>query len=226
MTAFMSMAIIMTAEGIFFVVSHSLPTLYFYVGIIFYVLTLFSYIICCYCCYMHYGNTAIDELEYSSHYNMLVAVKDYEMFISVIKLNFVLYTIVTSTFLYYVLQQWTSFFLVGLLGFVCTYICFIAQTILGIYSVTKEKGKSLITYLIMTPVFQGIQGGMIFGIYSAPGGHINFLLLDQALLLFIISFLISSGTVYLGVRNYRKFGYGVGSIIRQTNDDLIKAVFL
>ena len=226
MTAFMSMAIIMTAEGIFFVISHSLPTLYLYLGIGFYVLTLFAYIICCYCCYMHYGNTAIDELEYSSHYNLLIAVKDYEIFISVVKLNFVLYTIVSSTFLYYVLQQWTNFFEIGLAMFIITYISFISYSIIGIYSVTKEKRKLLITYLILTPILQIIQGGMITEIYRAPAGHINFLLLDQAAVLFVISFLLSSGTIYLGLRNYKKFGCGAGSVLRQTNDCAIKGAFL
>ena len=226
MTAFMSMAIIITAEGVFFALTHSLPSLLAYLSIGFYVLSLFAYIISCYCCYMHYGKTHLSELDDTMHYQMYGAVKDYDMFISVIKLIFVLYTIVASTFVFYMIERSDALMYVGLGVSAGSYLVMVAHSLFGVYSVSRESRRGMIGYIVASPLLQVLLGGMIFEIYKAPGGHIYFVLLDQAVVIFVINLMLSAGNIYLGVRNLKKFGTGIKSIIRQTNDDLFKAAFI
>lgn len=226
LTAFMSMAIIMSVEGIFFLMTHSVPTLVLYLGIGYFIVALLSYLICCYSCYMHFGKSAMGELDHTGHYDMLAAIKDYDMFISIIKLNFVLYSIISSTFAFYIGTEWKSFMYIGLALSAGGYLIMTLHSFGGIFWVTKENSKGIIFFIILVPLLQLAQAAEIYTIYKAPSGKINFILLNQAYVILAVSLLINSGIIYLGIKNYKCFGIGRNSIIRQTNDDAIKAAFL
>ena len=226
LTAFMSMIIIVSTEGIFFVLTHSMPPLVQYLGIGYFIASFLLYLICCYSCYMHFGQTAINELENSRHYSMLAAIKDYEMFISVIKLNFVLFSVITTTFLYYVLEEWSGQMLyVGIALFVAMFAASVGHSVGGIFCATSEKYAGMVAFIAMVPLLQIAQAGMVFEVAKGTGS-VNFIILDQAYALFVVSLLINTGNMYLGVKNYKCFGSGRKSIIEKTNDDLVKAAFL
>jgi hypothetical protein len=226
MTAFLSMAIIMSFEGIYFVLAHHISTIILCLSIAYFILIFMIYLGCCYYCYMHHCSMAFKELTQSTHLDMLRGVKDYETFISLIKLSFITYTVIGSTCLYYLLDQWDDFRAEGTSIVSVVYFIFIFHSLLGIYSVMKEKNKFMILYMIFVPVLQIFLAFSVYEIYAAPGGDIEFILLQQLYAMLVAGFVISSGSMYLGVKNYKNFGTGINSIIKKTNDDAIKAAFL
>lgn len=66
-----------------------------------------------YFAYKRFGHRIYNDLQ--THKIKENAFKQYETFVSVLKVDILLYTLTTGTFVYYILNDWTDFKIVGLI---------------------------------------------------------------------------------------------------------------
>ena len=74
-------------------------------GIVFFFILQIAYYIFSYISYKHFKSSMMHELFESVHVRKLTAVKTYEMFISMIKLDLILYLIIFASYMYYVITS-------------------------------------------------------------------------------------------------------------------------
>jgi hypothetical protein len=226
LSAFMSMAIVMSAEGFYFLIEFvSNPTAK-YCGIAFYYVALMAYLLSSYHCYMRNATQALNDLSHSEHLQLLALTKDCEIFVSIVKLNIVFYSIVLSTLLFYVWTEWKSFAVYGSVLFAVLLVCFFTHSLMGIRAAIKEKKKSFIVFLALNPVVEIAMCWILAELYASPEGEINRTVRNQATLIVSLATIANVAAVFLGVKVMKNFGRGVTSILRQTNDDNFKAPFI
>ena len=105
-----------------------------YSCITFFALVQVLYYVLCYISYRHFKISA-HNLNESVHVRKIMAIRTFEMFISMIKVDFMLYAVIFATYIYYSMTLWNDFKIGGVtigafLGFFLVF-----HSILGIYAV-------------------------------------------------------------------------------------------
>lgn len=226
LSAFMMITALVSGEGIYFIFYHSVPKVIRFIGVLYFLSMYLIELSACYYCYMHFGKSYMKDFESVKDIFILKTVKEYEIFISAVKTSFIFTSLITLTFIFYVFVYWEEFVALGMVIAGFTIALIFVHSGLGIWSATKEKRKGLISYMIMIPIIQVILIYMVIQTSLSPGGTLSSVLYDQSIILIVLSCLCSLVLYYMARRNLKGFGHGRGSIIRQTNDDFIKGMFI
>lgn len=104
------------------------------VSLLFIIFQLFFYFLC-YRSYKHFRMALTHDLDQSVHVRKIMAVKTFEMFISMIKVDFLMYISILAAYFFYVLTMWDSFYIPGLIIGVIFTLCLIGHSFLGIRAV-------------------------------------------------------------------------------------------
>jgi hypothetical protein len=85
--------------------------------------------------YRHFGTRMVKELK-TPNQDVIQAFRLFETFVSVMKIDFLLYTITVATFWFYLIHYWTSFLVVGISISAVVYVGMIVFSLVGIRAVT------------------------------------------------------------------------------------------
>ena len=77
----------------------------------------------------------MQELQQSVHVRTLMAIRTFEMFISMIKVDFMLYVVVFATYMFYVSNEWSEFYIGGVVIGSVFGAALVLHSIMGIYAV-------------------------------------------------------------------------------------------
>ena len=132
--AFIVMASILNFQGIYQAITDTeLTVLHWIAIVIFGAVQLFDYT-AFYFVYDRFGWRAINEIN-STNAVFIRAYKLYETFMSIIKLDFLLYSMTVAMYIYYVIVDWSSFDLEGILIGILVILFLIFSSLLGYFSV-------------------------------------------------------------------------------------------
>ena len=133
--AFCIMSTILNILSVQFAAKHDLEIVFRIICVACFVcVQLFYYIISIYL-YKHYHKYMMHNLNESIAEKKMIAVRTFQMFISMLKLDFMLYVILLAGYLFYVSSYWSSFYGPGLALGVIGCIALIAHTIVGVFAV-------------------------------------------------------------------------------------------
>jgi hypothetical protein len=226
LSAFMLLTALLNFEGIYFIFTNPVPRNIRFLGLLYFILMYLANLSACYYCYMHFGKQYMKDLESVKDIMILKTIKEYEIFISNVKICFIFTSLIVVTFTFYVVLFWKRFIVFGLIISVFTFGVIVFHAGLGIWSSTKEKRRALISFIAMIPAIQAILLYMVIQISLSPGEKLSRAIYDQSIILLIASLICSLMLFYLARRNLKGFGIGRASIIKQTNDDFIKGMFI
>ncbi|OMJ86360.1 hypothetical protein SteCoe_12148 [Stentor coeruleus] len=220
--AFCLMSTILNAVAITLAIRHSVAAsikwtavcLFTLAQIMFYLISLYLY--------RHFHHYILHDTNESVFERKLVAVSTFETFLSMIKLDFLLYSIILGTYFYYAAVRWDSFIVGGILIGVLLGIVLICHSVVGLLAATKEKKGIIIVYFIGMAITLIIKVLFVVILGLKPGDSLQKLVIDQCYVVLIGDVMVNSGIIYLGFWAYRSFGIGAISIIRKANDDQIK----
>lgn len=134
--AFSLISTILNSIAIYLAYRHSVADPLKYASITFFSVIQVVYYILCTVSYKHFKTSMLRELDESVHVRTLLAVKTFEMFISMIKVDFMLYAVVFATYFFYVSNYWSGFALGGLVIGITFAVLLVLHSIIGIYAVS------------------------------------------------------------------------------------------
>jgi hypothetical protein len=133
--AFSLISTILSSVAIYLSVTNQVADSYRFVSIVFFVLIQCLYYALCYKMYSLFKYTILDKLQQSVHERKLTAIRTFETFLSMLKLDFMLYVILIASFILYSLQQSSDFLAVGVSLGIVSAVVLLAHSIIGIYAV-------------------------------------------------------------------------------------------
>ena len=133
--AFSLMSTILNSVAIYLAFRHDVADAFKYSAMGFFVVVQLMYYVMCYISYRFFENAMKDKLDMSFHVRKLRAIKTFEMFISMIKVDFMLYAIIVSTYLFYASVKWDSFETGALIIGIVLSATLIFHSIIGIFAV-------------------------------------------------------------------------------------------
>mmetsp|Transcript_15188 Transcript_15188/g.2531 ORF Transcript_15188/g.2531 Transcript_15188/m.2531 type:complete len:111 (+) Transcript_15188:199-531(+) len=99
--------------------------------------------------------------------------KVYEVFLSLLKIDFILYSLTIATFIFYVSVEYIDFIVVGLALSIVYYFTMVSYTILGVTAAHKEKRFRMYLFLVLTPISLAMKIYCLGYILYAPGGYLS-----------------------------------------------------
>ena len=222
--AFQVMSSILNFHGIYMVALHGNVAL-FAIAFPILILSQMFYYFSFWFAYKRFGWRIVQELQ-TSNLAMIKGFKYYEVFVSVLKLDFLLYSLTIASFIYYISVDWKDFIAPGLVISLLIYIAMLLVSYLGLYSATKERTKPFNLFLVFAPVCQLFKALCLVLLALSPGESIDTFILCQALVIAVVDIAIAGVLVFLGKSIKKNFGRGLKSVIRTSSDDMIKAPFV
>ncbi|CAG9328016.1 unnamed protein product [Blepharisma stoltei] len=217
--AFLIMSSILNFHGIYMAVLHGKPLLFTAISSLILSVCQLFYYFTFYFAYRKFGWRIVNAIK-NTDAKVITAFKVYETFISVIKLDFLLYTLTVATFIYYIAVNWNSFILGGMVISLIFYAFMISYSILGVFGVTKENRCLLFSFLGLLPILAGVKLFLLVAIAAAPGKNIDRFILSQAIVIAIVDLIIACTMEVLGVICSQSFGLGLGAILRRNSEVL------
>lgn len=132
--AFIVMSSILNFHGIYQAITDKPSTFLHWVAVFTFGFVQLFYYLSFYFTYSRFGWRAINEIN-STNATLIMAYKLYETFISIIKLDFLLYSMTVAMYIYYVLVDWSAFDLQGILIGAGIWLCLLATSIIGYFAV-------------------------------------------------------------------------------------------
>ena len=133
--AFSLISTILNSIAIYLAFRHNVIDSIRYASMSFFVLVQITYYLLCYISYKHFKVTMMQELQQSVHVRTLMAIRTFEMFISMIKVDFMLYVVVFATYMFYVSNEWSEFYIGGVVIGSVFGAALVLHSIMGIYAV-------------------------------------------------------------------------------------------
>ena len=132
--AFIVMSSILNFHGIYQAMADTPRTFLHWVAMVSFCAVQLFYYCSFYVAYHRFGWRAVNEINSTSP-SLIRAYKIYETFVSIIKLDFLLYCMTVAMYLYYVLIDWSIFDVQGVLIGVLAWILLIACSLAGYFAV-------------------------------------------------------------------------------------------
>ena len=134
--AFMIMSTILNFHGVYQALADDLNFWHWIAIVAFCVIQIFYYL-SFYFAYSKFGWRAVNEIN-TTNVALIWAYKLYETFISILKLDFLLYTMTVAMYIYYVLVDWNSFDIEGVVIGVSVFLLLIGCSWIGYLSVLNS----------------------------------------------------------------------------------------
>lgn len=135
LVAFCLMSTILNAVAITLAIRHSVTAIIKWMAVgLFALAQVMFYLISLYL-YKHFHHYMLHDTNESIFERKLVAVRTFETFLSMIKLDFLLYSIILGTYLYYAAVRWNDFIVAGILIGTALGIILVGHTIVGVLAV-------------------------------------------------------------------------------------------
>ena len=133
--AFGLMSTVLNSIAIYLAVRHDIDDIYRYSCIGFFVFCQVMYYILSVYMYKHFHKYILGGHNESVFERKLVALRTFETFMSMIKVDFMLYLILVISYLYYVSLKWSSFKIPGLVIGIAIFIYLLFHSVLGMHAV-------------------------------------------------------------------------------------------
>lgn len=136
LAAFALMSTVLNAIAIFLAVIHSVRIEIKFSCIAFFAFSQLLYYFLSIYMYKHFHKYILGDSNESVFERKLVAIRTFETFLSLIKVDFMLYFLLVIYFIYYVLVKWDSFQIPGAVIGVACFVYLLGHSILGMYAVS------------------------------------------------------------------------------------------
>jgi hypothetical protein len=135
LVAFSLMSTILNSIAIYLAFQHDVEDPIKYSCITFFVLCQVIYYSLSVYTYKHFHTYMLGGHDESTFERKLVAVRTFETFMSMIKVDFMLYVLQSAYFLFYVIVHWKEFFIPGVIIGIFGFGLLVSHSFLGIYAV-------------------------------------------------------------------------------------------
>jgi hypothetical protein len=170
--------------------------------------------------YRHFGWRMVLELK-TTNQDVIQAFRLFETFVSVMKIDFMLYTITTATFWFYLFHSWTSFLVAGISISAVVYVGLIVFSLVGIRAAFKEQRKPMVGFLVTNPLLSLFKAAFMIIVAAAPGSEVTQFVLVQSLLVAAIDVVIGVVAFILGLKLLRNFSRGLLTLINNIDKSLL-----
>lgn len=133
--AFGLMSTVLNSIAIYLAIRHNIGDVIKYCCIGFFVFCQIMYYILSVYMYKHFHRYILGDNNESVFERKLVALRTFETFMSMIKVDFMLYIILVVSFLYYVGLKWSSFEIPGLVIGIVSFFYLVVHSIIGMHAV-------------------------------------------------------------------------------------------
>lgn len=135
LVAFALMSTILNSIAIYLAFQHDVNNSIKYSCIAFFLFCQLIYYALSYYTYRHFHRYMLGDLNESVFEKKLIAVRTFETFMSMIKLDFMLYILQVSYYLFYIAVHWKNFLIPGMIIGICGFIILVFHSFLGIFAV-------------------------------------------------------------------------------------------
>jgi len=212
--SFLSFACIVNFHGIYMSATHIDSPVFAYVGYAVQGLCQLLYFVTCYYAYQTFGWRMISEAQ-TTNMVLLSALKIYETFVAVLKVDFILCLFMYATYTYYILVDWKEVAYLFCTIAALILLAFLAYFILGVISVIKEHKPGFVLFLIFDPFCEALKLYFAVTILLAPGRSVDKFVLIQFLVIAIADFAASLLVLGLGLLLLKSFKQGLRSILER-----------
>lgn len=150
----------------------------------------------------------------------------FAIFTSILKLDFFLYSVTISSFLFYVCLYYWEFMIKGIMLSIIFYFIVIATTVLGFRAAFKEGKFRTHLFLFLTPICGAIKIYCMVFVIVSPDDDFQVFLLTQAIIVGIINALVTLALWYFAFWLSRHSGKGLRQLLEHSNESLIKRPFI
>mmetsp|Transcript_26001 Transcript_26001/g.46013 ORF Transcript_26001/g.46013 Transcript_26001/m.46013 type:complete len:301 (+) Transcript_26001:1211-2113(+) len=173
-----------------------------------------------YYAYRHFGWRMVAEL-HTTDQNVVQAFKLFETFVSVMKIDFMLYTITVATFWFYLFVYWSSSLVVWISVSAFVYVCMIAFSLIGTRAAFQEKNIPMTIFLWVNPLLSLFKAAIIVIVITSPGSKVTTFVLVQSILIAAIDIIIAIVVGVLGAKLRRNFSRGLLTLINTIDKSLL-----
>lgn len=212
--SFLSFACIVNFHGIYMSATHVTSPVLAYVGYAVQSLCQLLYFVTCYYAYQTFGWRMISEAQ-TTNMLLLSALKIYETFVAVLKVDFILCLFMCATYTYYILEDWREVAYLFCPIAALILLAFLAYFVLGVVSVIKEHKPGFVLFLIFDPFCEALKLYFAVTILLAPGRPADKFLLIQFLVIAIADFAASLLVLGLGLLLLKSFKQGLRNILER-----------
>lgn len=212
--SFLSFACIVNFHGIYMSATHLSSPVLAYVGYVVQGLCQLLYFVTCYSAYQTFGWRMISEAQ-TTNMVLLSALKIYETFVAVLKVDFILCLMICATYNYYILVDWMEVAYIFCPIAALILLAFLAYFILGVVSVIKEHKPGFVLFLIFDPFCEALKLYFAVTILLAPSREVDQFVLIQFLVLAIADFAASVLVLGLGLLLLKSFKQGLRTILER-----------
>mmetsp|Transcript_22496 Transcript_22496/g.40533 ORF Transcript_22496/g.40533 Transcript_22496/m.40533 type:complete len:300 (-) Transcript_22496:144-1043(-) len=219
--AFIVMSSLLSFHGIFRVLSQST---YFPLEISALCVLGFSQLIyygLFYYAYRHFGWRMVAELR-TINDEVVKAFKTFEIFVSLLKIDFMLYTLTVATFWFYLFVYWSDALILWFGLSAALYASLIAFSLIGIKSVSsikafKERKTPMKLFLRANPLLSLLKAGTIVMI----GKYVTTFILVQSILIAAVDIAVAIAVWVVGMKLYKNFSQGLLILFDAIDESLI-----
>lgn len=175
--------------------------------------------------YKHFGWRMVAELK-TTNQDVVKAFRLFETFVSVLKIDFMLYILTIATFWFYLFVEWTNFIIVGIVLSSVVFVCLIAFSLIGTRAVKskqafKELRVPMLVFLWVNPFLSLFKATFIILVVLGPGSRVTDFILTQSLLIAVVDVIVAVVVSVLGVKLLRNFSRGLLTLINTIDKSLL-----